>query len=142
MGLLAEGFRPPPRSQLGCLDESLWEIDESSGRPRDPWQMTIYLPMVSVDAAKVYTFSTTSDGGRRHAVAPLCRAYGQRIRLHPDELPIVRLDQDSYQHSVKSYGRVKYPLLPIESWTAADKYLAAVATAAGRVPDDGVKDVA
>lgn len=44
------------------------------------------------------------------------------------------LGQDSYAHPDRSIGRVKFPLFPIEKWVAADKYVAAVAAAAGRAP--------
>jgi hypothetical protein len=131
MGLLAEGFSPPPRDKLGHDDEAEWECGED-GRARDPWQLTIYLPMVSVDAENVYTFSTSSDGGRRLGVKPLCLAYGKRMRTNPDELPVVQLHQDSYPHKIKAYGRIKHPLFPVEDWVKADAYIAAVAAAAGR----------
>jgi hypothetical protein len=131
MGLLIEGFVPPERSTLGYNDKTLWEID-GGGKPRDPWQKTIYLPMASVDAATVYTFSTGTDGGRRHVIGPLCKEYGSHIRQHPDELPIVKLGQDSYLHSDRSIGRVKYPEMPVVRYVKADKYLAAIAEVAGR----------
>jgi hypothetical protein len=131
MGLLAEGYAPPPRGELGHLDEAEWERGED-GRVRDPWQPTVYLPLVSVDAENVYTFSTGSDGGRRLGVRPLCLAYGKRMRTHPDELPVVQLHQDSYPHKIKAYGRIKHPVFPIESWVKAETYVAAVARAAGR----------
>jgi hypothetical protein len=130
MGPMIDGFVPPERSTLGYDDKSKWEV--SGGKPRDPWQVTIYLPMVTIDAATVYTFSTGTDGGRRHAIGPLCKDYGAHVRLHPDELPIIKLDQDSYEHTDRSIGRVKYPELPIMRWVKAEKYLAAVAKAAGR----------
>jgi len=131
MGLLIEGFLPPPRSTLGYDDPSAWEIN-ANGKPRDPWQATMYMPMTSPDATAIFTFTTGSDGGRRHAIGPLCREYGARIRQHPDELPIVKLHQDSYAHSDRTIGRVKYPELPIVRWVKADKYLAAVAKIVGR----------
>jgi hypothetical protein len=130
MGLLIEGFVPPARSTLGHNDQSTWEV--SDGKPRDPWQATIYMPMTSLDAEDVYTFSTSSDGGRRYAIGPLCKQYGSHVRQHPDELPVVKLRQDSYLHPDRSRGRIKYPELPIVRWDKADKYLAAVADAAGR----------
>jgi hypothetical protein len=130
MGPMIEGFVPPVRSTLGFDDKSKWET--SGGKPRDPWQETAYLPMVTVDAETVYTFSTGTDGGRRHAIGPLCKDYGSHIRQYPDELPIVRLDQDSYEHSDRSIGRVKYPEMPVVRWVKAEKYLAAISKAAGR----------
>jgi hypothetical protein len=62
MGLLIEGFVPPARSTLGHDDQSKWEVN-ANGKPRDPWQATIYMPMTSLDAATVFTFTTSSDGG-------------------------------------------------------------------------------
>src|SRR5262249_19386905 len=132
MGLLIEGFVPPARSTLGHDDQTLWEINANSGKPRDPWQATIYMPMVSLNGEAVFTFSTGSDGGRRHAIGPLCREYGARIRQRPDEPPIVKLHQDSYAQSDRSIGRVKFPELPIVRWVKGDKYLAAIADVAGR----------
>jgi hypothetical protein len=131
MGLLIEGFVPPGRATLGHLDKETWELD-ASGKARDPWQEGLYLPMVTIDRERAYTFTTTSDGGRRRAVAPLAREYGHRVRQHPDELPVVRLEQESYLHSDRSIGRVKYPVFPISRWVKADPYLAAIAAIAER----------
>jgi len=131
MGLLIDSFTPPDRSTLGHLDKATWERD-ASGEPRDPWQQGLYLPMVTVDGKTVYTFTTSSDGGRRRGVAPLCREYGHRIRQHPSELPIARLEQDSYLHSDRSVGRVKYPLFPVDRYVEGKPYLDAVAAIAGR----------
>src|SRR5262249_2962217 len=75
MGLLIEGFVPPERSTLGHLDKAMWELNKNNGEPRDPWQLGLYLPMVTVNGERVYTFSSTSDGGRRRCMAPLCREY-------------------------------------------------------------------
>ena len=131
MGLLMEGFTPPALETLSHRDKEKWELD-NSGKPRDPWQESAYLPVISVNAETVYTFATSSDGGRRRAIAPLCREYGNRIRQCPDELPIIGLEQDSYQHSDRSIGRVKYPLFPVKRWVKAEPYLAAVTTLTGK----------
>jgi hypothetical protein len=131
MGLLVECFTPPNRDALGHQDKAQWELD-ARGEPRDPWQQGLYLPMVSVDETTIFTFTTTSDGGRRRGVAPLCREYGHRIRLHPNEIPVVRLEQDSYLHSDRSIGRVKYPTFPVDRWVKAEPYLVAVTAITGR----------
>jgi hypothetical protein len=131
MGLLVENFVPPDRSTLEHLDKTKWEID-TDGKPRDPWQPGLYLPLVTVDTKTVYTFATSTDGGHRKAVAPLSGEYGHHIRQHPDELPVVKLEQDSYMHSDRKIGRVKHPLFPIVRWVKAEPYVAAVAAVAGR----------
>ena len=131
MGVLADGFVPPARSTLGYSDASGWEAGPS-GKVRDPWQTTVYLPMVTLETDAVFTFTCNSDGGKRHAIGPLCKEYGARARQHPDELPIVKLGQDSYAHTDRSIGRVKYPVLPVTRWVKANKYTAAIANAAGQ----------
>jgi hypothetical protein len=131
MGLLMEGFVPPARETLSHRDKATWPVD-NNGEPRDPWQETNYLPVISVNAESVYTFVTATDGGRRRAIVPLCREYGQRIRQYPDELPVIGLEQDSYMHPNRTIGRVKHPLFPIHRWVKADPYLAAVLTLTGK----------
>ena len=131
MGLMMEGFVPVPRDELSHRDEAEWPVDDK-GNSRDPWQESVYLPVITVNGDTVYTFVTSSDGGRRRAIAPLCREYGNHIRQHPDELPIIGLEQDSYQHPDRNIGRVKYPLFPVKKWVKADVYLAAVATLTGK----------
>jgi hypothetical protein len=131
MGLLVEGFDPPDRAALGHQEESQWELD-GKGEPRDPWRPSIYLPMVTVDGKRVFTFTTDSDGGRRRGVAPLCREYGHHIRQHPSEIPVVRLEQDSYLHPNRNIGRVKFPIFPADRWVGAEPYIAAVVAITGR----------
>ena len=62
----------------------------------------------------------------------LCGEYGHRIREHPDEIPVVRLEQGSYQHPDHNIGRVKYPMFPADRWVKAEPYIAAVAAITGR----------
>jgi hypothetical protein len=54
------------------------------------------------------------------------------MRTHPDELPVIGLEQDSYLHSDRSIGRVKHPLFPIKKYVKAAPYLAAVTTLTGK----------
>src|SRR5262249_10171013 len=129
MGLVAKGFVPKARSTLSYPNCSDWPLD-SQGKPNDPWSKFIYVPMVGLDSFEVYTFSTGADGGRRRCIGPLSGEYGQRIRQHPGELPVVRPDQGSYLHTDRAIGRVKYPSLPVVKWVPGDEYIAAVAAAA------------
>src|SRR5207244_2215804 len=58
MGAVAENFQPPPRRELGDLDESEWETDDE-GEHRDPWQFTNNLVLVRPDNPDaIFTFST------------------------------------------------------------------------------------
>lgn len=122
MGLLAGGFRPPRRNELGDQDESLWERDRRDGRARDPWQRGTELPMIVRDNPdESYLFVTGSKGGEG-AIGELCKVYGKRIRTNPNDLPMVRLDVDSYQHRDKSLGRIKIPTLEVVGWINQDNF--------------------
>jgi hypothetical protein len=111
MGLVAEGFRPPPREELGDLDENEWE--ELDGRPIDPWQKTNHLVMCDLDG-QLYTFITASKGGLS-AVGQLSEAYALRRRMKPEEIPVIELLSRSYNH--KDYGETFAPVLKIVGWT-------------------------
>lgn len=114
MGLVAEGYRPPRRSDLGDMDKDSWEVDQH-GVPKDPWQLTNYLVMKDTASGEVYTFTTSSRGGIS-AVGKLSEAYGKNMRAKPDLFPVVALQVDSYKHSNKSYGKIFVPMLPVVGW--------------------------
>jgi hypothetical protein len=98
---VADGKSVPKRAELGDLDKDKWEVD-NHGEPRDPWQFTNYLPLLN-ESGELFTFTTASRGGIS-AIGELCRRYSQHRKRHPDVLPIIALDVDSYQHKVKEYG--------------------------------------
>jgi hypothetical protein len=108
MGLVAEGFVPVKRHELGDLDKELWETD-GDGDPRDPWQFSNRLGLEDPESDEVYTFATSSKGGLT-AVGQLCKYYGHAMRHHPDQDPIIELGADSYRHRDKAVGRVKVPV--------------------------------
>jgi hypothetical protein len=111
MGLVAEGFRPPPREDLDDFDESQW--GELNGRPIDPWQKTNHLLMCDVEGS-LYTFITSSKGGLS-AVGQVSEAYATRRRMKPDEIPVIELLARSYTH--KDYGETFAPTFKIIGWT-------------------------
>jgi hypothetical protein len=118
MGLVAEGFVPAWRKDLGDNDKSLWLLDDK-GTPRDPWQKTENLQLADPRDGKIYTFATSSTGGR-NALRDLCGDYAHGRRQHPNEHPVIELGVDSYMHSNKQLGRIKTPLFVIVGWHAKD----------------------
>src|SRR5262249_54397153 len=56
------------------------------------------------------------------AIGELCRRYSRHHRRHPDVLPIVALDLDSYQHKIKDYGRIKFPKFTAMGWAPKSKF--------------------
>ncbi|MBR0742106.1 hypothetical protein JQ581_34735 [Bradyrhizobium liaoningense] len=131
MVLVASGEVPPLRGVLGHLDRADWEVDKD-GKPRDPWQYSAYLPLLST-AGELWTFSTSSRGGHG-AIGRLSRAYAHHRRQKPKELPLIGLKCDSYPHSDRQIGRIKVPLFELAGWEAADRVAAALAEI-GLTPD-------
>jgi hypothetical protein len=113
MVLVSSGEAPARRAELGDLDQSRWEKD-ASGELRDPWAMTFYVPMVD-DTGEVFTFSTTSRGGK-NAVADILRHYSRNRNSNPGKFPVMALESDTYQHSNAQYGRIKYPVFKQVGW--------------------------
>jgi hypothetical protein len=112
-GRVADRYTPVPRSELGDLDESKWEV-QPDGTRRDPWQFQAQLPLTRLDTQDTLDFTTGSKGGLR-AIGMLSRAYGKRADKQPKSLPIVELQPDSYKH--RQYGKIYVPALHIVNWT-------------------------
>lgn len=121
MGYVGEGFVPPKRNDLGWTDAGEWEHDEK-GNARDPWQFTNSLIFIDIDKNTLYTFNTSSKGGLG-AIGGLSKIHGRHIKTHPRELPTVKLGADSYKHSVKAYGEIRFPVFAIvnDKWFPVDE---------------------
>jgi len=130
---VADGKPVPKRSELGHTDQERWEVD-SHGEKRDPWQFTNYLPLLA-ESGELFTFTTSSRGGIG-AIGELCRRYSQHRKHHPDVLPMIALDVDSYQHKIKEYGRIKFPRFTPAGWAPKVTFDAALAGAGFAVTED------
>jgi hypothetical protein len=132
MGRIADNFVPPRRSDLGDIDKAAWEED-ADGRARDPWQFCNYVVMKREPDGELYTFVASSRGSL-NAVGDLCRQYARHAEKHPDQYPVVKLRSDSYEHRVKTYGRIQFPVLAITGW--AEKEELSLAPNPNEPPDD------
>jgi hypothetical protein len=112
MGVLAQGYKPEPRDQLGYVDQDSWELDEE-GRPKDPWNFTNELPLADPGDGTQMTFSASSKGGIG-AVGNLCKAYAREYRQREGKIPVIELGRDSYKHA--KYGKTYVPVLGIVDW--------------------------
>jgi hypothetical protein len=113
MGRVIDGFVPQPRRELGDVDAAAWETD-AAGKARDPWQFQNYLPLQRSDG-ELFTFVAGSRGAL-NTVAELCRIHARHAKQNPDHYPIIRLRSDEYQHRVKEFGRIKFPVLGVVGW--------------------------
>ena len=112
MGLLAEGFHPPARHELGDFDQSLWELDDKR-QPRDPWQQTNELVLRGLETGDEFVFATSGRGGIG-AIGELCKAFGKLYRQKPGMAPVIELTNDHYNHKV--YGKTYVPVLKLVDW--------------------------
>ena len=111
MGRIADGHIPPPRRSLGDQDAAAW-VPDVAGNTMDPWQESAYLVMRREDSGDLYTFIATSRGSRG-AIADLARQYARMRKKHPDKWPLVTLQWGEYEHKVKSYGKIKFPIFTV-----------------------------
>jgi hypothetical protein len=110
MGPIFSGFTPPDREGLGDLDQALWE-KSLEGKPQDPWQFQLVVPMQVVETGELVIFSTTSDTGKR-TVDNLIEQCQRMQRLEPDFYPVVKLSIGGFKHRDPRVGWVKTPKLP------------------------------
>ena len=107
MGPVFAGFVPPDRETLGDLDEAEWEKG-FSGKPVDPWQFQVLLPLQDTKTGELLIFGTSSITGRR-ACDNLIAMCGRMQVREPDDYPVVRLDVSGFQHRDERIGWVKVP---------------------------------
>ena len=84
------------RDELGHNDKSQWETD-LKGRPRDPWQATMYVPVMNHDG-EVSTYTTNSGSGI-NSLHRLLRRYATHAARHPDVYPLVKLKKSHWVHN-------------------------------------------
>lgn len=116
MGLLAQGFKPEKREELGYTDIAEWERDKDD-KPIDPWSFTNELPVADPTTGEQMVISMSSKGGIG-AMGNLCKAYGKEYRERGGLVPVISLDRDSYKH--KEYGKTYVPVLSIVDWIDND----------------------
>jgi hypothetical protein len=121
IGLIAEGFVPPARHELGDNDQKEWPVN-AKGEPTDPWSFNFFLQLQDTKNPDTkFVWSPSSSGGKK-AIAYLSKRYSEKRKTSPDALPIVELNSDHYPH--KTYGRIDYPQLDVVAWIndeSADK---------------------
>jgi hypothetical protein len=108
MGAVFDGHNPPKREELGEMDQSEWDIDPMTGKPADPWQFQILVPMQRVEDGELFVFQTGSITGRR-ACDNLISACNRMQASEPDHYPVIKLRISGFQHRNERIGWVKTP---------------------------------
>lgn len=79
----------------------------------DGWALMLGVSMFDIDdpSSKI-TFTTTSKSGK-NTLSDLTKEMGTRIATDEPEIPVIRLDDDSFVAHGKTNGK---PLMPVEGW--------------------------
>lgn len=134
MGLFYDGFVMPPVESLPDRDKSQWDLGLDN-EPQDPWQHHQYLVLQETKTLELFTFVTSSKTGRR-AVGNLLRHYNSTRRLHPDELPVVRLRKGGYEHKNSRVGWVTTPVFVVCGRQSRDSVATPDTSLAANLDDD------
>ena len=117
-GILYSGFIMPERASLGDQDQTKWPVG-LSGQPTDPWQHQICLVLQSPKTQELFTFSTSSQTGRR-AIGTLLRHYDRMLRSDPNSYPVIRLKPSGFHHRDERVGWVHVPAFAVVGRTPRD----------------------
>jgi hypothetical protein len=94
MGRVVDGFKAPRRNELPAIEA---------------WVSTNYLVFVDTNSGEIFTFTTSSDGGRS-ALGALALTYSETDQ---SELPVVALGARSY----RGHGKTIYvPIFEVTDW--------------------------
>jgi hypothetical protein len=110
MGVVFTGYVPEARESLGDNEPKSWEIG-LSGKPTDPWQFQVLVPMQDTKTGELYIFGTTSLTGR-NACDDLIAKCARMLTMEPEFYPVVKLDVSGFQHRDDRIGWVKTPTFP------------------------------
>jgi hypothetical protein len=134
MGPIFAGYMPPRREELGDQHETEWETD-LSGKPADPWQHQMLLPLQDSETGQLYIFGTTSITGRR-AIGNLLQQCERLGRKEPDMYPVIKLGIGGFQHRDDRVGWVKTPVFPIIGKAPRTDTAAAQTSVADQLSDE------
>jgi hypothetical protein len=128
------GFVIPPRDSLGDMDSRNW-ADGLDGEPEDPWKHQMNLVLQEPATGALFTFSTTSDTGRR-AVGRLLRHYDRMRWSSPDTYPVVRLKPSGFTSKRKGVGWVHTPSFAVVGRTPKNSSAIPDTSAGGDMNDE------
>jgi hypothetical protein len=135
IGPIFDGYMPPPRDTLGDDDETQWEIG-LNGKPADPWQHQMLVPVQNPKTDELFIFNTTSITGRRE-VTNLMKHCNRMLKKEPDLYPVIKLQVGGYEHRDERVGWVKTPKFVVVGNAPKDD-TAAAKTATGHDLNDEI----
>lgn len=135
---VSEGPKPS-RRECGDNDRGAWPIDLKTGKPKDPWQETVYLYLVDAKG-NIFTYSPSSAGGIG-ACRKLSTEYGKALLKDPkigSDYPLITLETDSYDH--EEYGEIDVPVLAMRGLVPKATVAAAFAAGVNEPEDEEIAE--
>ena len=132
--------RPPSMDSLP--DHGPYAPPEPGEEQGDGWREQSQIEFVD-GAGGRFTMTTTSKSGIR-GLANLLADIGKQFRLHPGEVPLVTLDNTSFQAKNgkgKNLGKKYAPVLKVVDWIGEDALIPA-SSSAPAADEDGSEDPA
>jgi hypothetical protein len=108
------GQRLRDRDELGDTDAASWEAGPG-GEPRDPWQNSRFVYLFDSNTLEVFTFSTSSFGGRG-AVTYLGDQIQRMRSARPGAIPVVELTAAPMK---TKFGNKSKPVFKVIRWIDA-----------------------
>jgi hypothetical protein len=104
---------------LGDNDPNEWQEVRKNGLPKDPFTLSIMVPMMNPKTGQVFTFGSSSLGGVRAArnLVNACVALTKSsVATTANHVPVVALGGYSYPHPDRQIGEVFNPTLEVMDW--------------------------
>lgn len=111
------GQRLCDRDDLGQTDKTMWEIDELSGQPRDPFSKIAIIPFRFEGETEVHHFQINNWSGVK-AAQKFLRDFSEQGRRNMGKLPVVEVGTETKEHWEKA--NVSWEVLTFEIVDWAD----------------------
>ena len=134
------GEKMAMQGQPQINERDLPELPAPTGPDRVEWAAQKAFALIGKtgpEKGQQFLYKSSSKGGKK-AIAKLLTEIITQIKSgDPDYCPIVRLENDSYKHPNKAYGRIQVPILTVVGWTTPPEV---GSVAAGIDEDDDYDD--
>lgn len=85
----------------------------------DGWIEVAQVPMRDLETGEQYLFKAASKGAVK-GLGKFLKAYSKQYKKHPNEIPVVELDMESYEHKIKRYGTIYNPVFVLTEFMSLD----------------------
>jgi hypothetical protein len=118
------------REALGDNNPDEWQETRKNGLPKDPFGLSIMLPMMNPKNGQLFTFGSSSLGGVKAArrLIQACVALAKSsAATTANHVPVVALGGYSYLHPDRQVGEIFNPQFEVTDWVPTGKLMHLIA---------------